>query len=395
MEFAPRTKSRTRCKPYACVPFNHGSFDPRSSSTREAAAVAEKPRLLAPSGPWLFSRSGDLFVFAGPALLAFALVAYAASSGLLVGDAPAWTFFAIVLAVDVAHVWSTLFRVYFDGAEFERKRALYVGAPIAVYVAGVMLHAVSSLAFWRVLAYVAVFHFMRQQVGWMRLYDRRDAEAKPWQRRLDSWTIYACCLYPLLWWHAHLPRAFDWFLEGDFVVGLSSSLLPPAALIYGLTLAAFAATHALRVFRGQGQPGKIVLAIATAACWYGGIVAFDSDLVFTVTNVLLHGVPYFLLTFRYGRKRAAEGAPLLRRLLGGAAVRAGFVFAAIVLVLATVEEGIWDRYVWHEHAGVFGNGASLGDLTLALLVPLLSLPQAVHYVLDGVVWRGASNPLLR
>jgi hypothetical protein len=37
----------------------------------------------------------------------------------------------------------------------------------------------------------------------------------------------------------------------------------------------------------------------------------------------------------------------------------------------------------------------LGNDLLALLVPLLALPQATHYVLDGWIWRRRDHPELR
>jgi hypothetical protein len=36
---------------------------------------------------------------------------------------------------------------------------------------------------------------------------------------------------------------------------------------------------------------------------------------------------------------------------------------------------------------MFGGGWDLGPAAQALLVPLLALPQAVHYVLDGFIWK--------
>jgi hypothetical protein len=37
----------------------------------------------------------------------------------------------------------------------------------------------------------------------------------------------------------------------------------------------------------------------------------------------------------------------------------------------------------------------LTEITLALLVPLLALPQATHYLLDGVLWRRTDTRRLR
>jgi hypothetical protein len=38
---------------------------------------------------------------------------------------------------------------------------------------------------------------------------------------------------------------------------------------------------------------------------------------------------------------------------------------------------------------------SPGPEALALIVPLLALPQATHYVLDGWIWRARGNPGLQ
>ncbi|HEX5656083.1 MAG TPA: hypothetical protein VFX59_02765 [Polyangiales bacterium] len=107
---------------------------------------------------------------------------------------------------------------------------------------------------------------------------------------------------------------------------------------------------------------------------------FDSDYVFTVTNVLLHGVPYFVLTQRYARAHGSGWA--------GRVARRGLVPVLLFCAaLAFAEESPWDRWVWHEHAEYFGEVFPLSPALSTFLVPLLALPQASHYVLDGFLWR--------
>src|SRR5262249_46460944 len=146
---------------------------------------------------WLFSRRVDLAVFLAPALVALALCA------LPVADTPEWTWITAVLLVDVAHVWATGFRVYLDSDELRRRPALYALVPIGGFVAGVLLFTQGEAVFWRVLAYVAVFHFVRQQAGWVLLYRARAGERDRLGRALDLGAVYAATVYPLLWWHAH------------------------------------------------------------------------------------------------------------------------------------------------------------------------------------------------
>ena len=135
----------------------------------------------------------------------------------VVGETPPWAWLFFVVGIDVAHVWSTLFRVYLDRDELRRRPMLYSAAPIVAYALGVMMHQLSADLFWRLLAYVAVWHFVRQQVGWMTLYGRR-AKSSLGVLRLDALAMYAATLGPVVWWHANLPRSFWWFRDGDFVV---------------------------------------------------------------------------------------------------------------------------------------------------------------------------------
>ncbi len=343
---------------------------------------------------WILSPAGDLGVFLGPLVAAAVLVALFHREGRLHDPLPAWAFALLVVGCDVAHVWSTLFRTYLDPEERRRRGALLAGVPAACFVAGAALYAADGTGtlFWRVLAYVAAFHFVRQQYGWVVYASRKAGETSPLDRRLDALMVYNATLFPLLWWHAHLPRAFDWFREGDFVPGLPPGAAAAGAWLHWTVNGAWLARQAwlLATRRGLNR-AKFLIMATTWATWYGGIVLLDSDLAFTATNVLAHGVPYLAVVHRWGRSRWAGAPGLVPRLFRPA----GFLaFYGILFALAFVEEGFWDRLVWREHPTLFPIPAARPDAgLLAVLVPLLALPQASHYVLDAWLWRtGAENP---
>jgi hypothetical protein len=351
-----------------------------------------------PASPkrWLFSAPIDLAVFGGTALFALALVWLGPHDG--GGDSPAWTWVGGILLVDVAHVWSTAFVVYLDPHEWGRRKALYIGVPLACFAAGLALYACGEDVFWRAIAYVAVFHFIRQQYGWVMLYRARNGERDTFGRWLDGATIYACALYPLIWWHASLPRTIYWMAEGDFISGLPYAIVPIARAIYIALLVIYAARAVWQGVRGDSVSwGKHVVVAATAACWYNGIVAHDTDYAFTVSNVFTHGIPYMVLVFMYARSAArqpesADGTSA--KLLRGRALRAIVVFLATVWFAAYVEEMVWDRTMWHDHVWLFGAGHDISSTAGAVLAPLLAVPQLVHYALDAMLWKRKSNPRL-
>lgn len=349
-----------------------------------------------PGNPWLVSARWDLATFGGSALLAFALLAFGHATGLLGGDAPPWLFFAGVVFVDVAHVWSTAYRVYLDPAERGRRPGLYVGIPLAAWVIGVLLHTAGPGVFWRALAYLAVWHFVRQQYGWVMLYRRREQGLTDLDRWLDTAAIYAATLYPVLHWHAHLPRSFAWFLQGDFFPGLPKGVAETLWLPNLAIAAAFLLRQVWRAARGlRPSPGKLLIWATTWACWHGGIVFFDSDYAFTATNVFIHGIPYLAYVHHWGQRRfAAEPGLAVAALFRPG--RFALYLAPLVLV-AFVEEWSWDRLVWHDNPMLFpGPDLFPGVEALSLLVPLLALPQATHYALDAWIWRlRPENPALR
>lgn len=337
-------------------------------------------------GLWLVSARWDLLIFGGSALLAFTLLLLGRLTGVLEGATPTWAWVATVVFVDVAHVWATAYRVYVDPEEVRRRSGLYAGIPLACYAGGVLLYAASAALFWRVLAYVAVFHFVRQQYGWVALYRRRLGLRSRLDRVLDDAAIYSATLYPLLYWHAHLPREFEWFIAGDFLPGLPREAATLAWPVHVTLTAAYALRQLQLLAMGRPvSPGKNLILATTWLTWYVGIVVFNSDYAFTVTNVLVHGIPYLGLVWVYGRSRF-QGSPLpVARVFRPGAWP---LFLAPLLAAAWSEEWAWDRLVWHEHGALFpGPSLMPGPEVLALVVPLLALPQATHYVLDAWVWR--------
>src|SRR5262249_7420960 len=147
--------------------------------------------------------------------------------------------------------YTTLFRTYFDAEELRRHRLRYVAVPTAAYVLGVVLYFAGGATFFRVLAYLAVFHFVRQQAGWAALYRARRCSP-----RIDGLVagaaIYAATGYPLLYWHAHLgEKDFAWLIRGDFV-DLSTYIaawLGPLHAAWAAALGLFALRQAHRFVR--------------------------------------------------------------------------------------------------------------------------------------------------
>jgi hypothetical protein len=365
-----------------------------------AAATNSRNATPPDSSPWLFSRNADLWSFGGSTALALALVLLGAAAGWLDNDSPEWTWVGSILLVDVAHVWATGFRVYFAPAELKRRPWLYGLTPALAWLLGASVYSESESAFWRCMAYLAVFHFVRQQAGWVAIYRAKSGDRTHTTRWVDTLAIYSATVWPLIWWHGQLPRAFWWFRSHDFVA-IPNWVGTATAPLYAAFLAAYLLRSLqLGLMQRRWNPGKDLVVASTAVCWFLGIVALNSDYAFMVTNVLIHGIPYLVLVHRF-QTHARSGdsntaahdsppcvdarAPNRRSLFAQ-----WYWFLATVWCLAYFEEFLWDRGVWHERAWLFGAAWQL-DLRV-WLVPQLAVPQLTHYLLDGAIWRRKSNP---
>ncbi|GAA4335438.1 hypothetical protein GCM10023149_43450 [Mucilaginibacter gynuensis] len=164
--------------------------------------------------PWLHSAVTDSVFILSPPFIALFLVIlfprqFQASSAM-----PILYWLVLVVFIDVAHVYSTLYRTYFNPHGL-KKPGLLLTIPLLCYVAGVLLHSMDALVFWRVLAYLAVFHFIRQQYGFMRLYSRKEKSGY-YAMLIDKIAIYTATIYPIVYWHIEGNRQFNWFIENDF-----------------------------------------------------------------------------------------------------------------------------------------------------------------------------------
>jgi hypothetical protein len=339
---------------------------------------------------WLFSPAVDLCAFLGSALLALGLLAVGYFAGWLQGDTPDFLWVTAILMIDVAHVYATGFRVYFDRAELRRRPWLYGLAPALAFAVGAALYSESNVWFWRVLAYLAVFHFVRQQYGWVALYRAKAGERSRYGLWIDRLAIYLSTIYPLVYWHSHLPRHFWWFLEGDFAAlpSVVEAVLRP---VYWSALALY---FGKSLYQGLVQqhfnPGKDVVLATTALCWHLGIITFNSDYAFTVTNVIIHGIPYMILVYWYRWERVDSRQEKRESQTTRSRLRHIATFLGIVWMLAYCEELLWDTGVWHDRAWLFGSLWNLDQWSL-VLVPLLAVPQITHYILDGFIWRRRAN----
>jgi hypothetical protein len=196
----------------------------------------------------------------------------------------------LVMCIDVSHVYSTTFRFYWEPDLFKKYRTHLIIIPVASFLIGWSLHSIDPLLFWRVLAYMAVFHFIRQQYGFVRLYSRQEKYSKA-NRWIDAISIYTATLYPLIYWHIHRTQELSWFVAGDFV-DLSFMQSSAFDYAYAVVITTYLIKETIQLYQQSFlNIPKNAIMIGTYLSWYFGIITAQGDLAFTLLNVVSHGIP--------------------------------------------------------------------------------------------------------
>jgi hypothetical protein len=296
--------------------------------------------------------------------------------------------FILVLGIDVSHVYSTIFRTYLEPATFQKHKTKLILVPVIIWFIGMMLYSIGSIIFWRTLAYLAVFHFIRQQYGFLRIYTAKETKPK-WFKKMETVIIYMITGIPMLIWHFSADRSFVWFMKSDFFIHSFNPIIPYLQYLLFSVAIIYSVSEMIFILKTKTyNMAKYLLLSGTFITWYFGIVYFNSDLIFTLFNVVSHGVPYIALIWFYGKKKNVIKKTWYSFIFSWKGM---IIYITIIFLLAYTEEGLWNSLVWKEHDAFFSLFNKIPQLDSTywykIVIPLLSVPQISHYIIDGFIWK--------
>ncbi|MEZ4937913.1 MAG: hypothetical protein R2799_10025 [Crocinitomicaceae bacterium] len=350
---------------------------------------------------YLFSKRIDWLFLLTPVWTVWVIL-FCLPEAILHAEIPIWVWFLLVVGIDVSHVWSSLFRTYLDPHDRINHQYLLKVLPFLVFFFCFAVSFSSIDFFWRLMAYLALFHFVKQQFGFMALYAVKNGSRKKHGFQRDKYLIFFAMLYPVLYWHLHSNLNFSWFVAEDFILNkwiqIPEIVFVLCNLVYWIIISIWLILK-LRLPRKEllQQFPMILWILTTAGNWYLGIVYFNSDLAFTATNVVAHGIPYLVLIIFYKRKKEELISQRKRNYS-----RVIFIVIGLCLLLGITEEYLWDLLVNQDKKELYSRFLYYVEWSnesrhfKAFLIGLLSVPQVTHYILDAYIWKNNDqNPFLK
>lgn len=335
--------------------------------------------------PWINNAKWDTSFILLPPFYVLGLILIFENQIIQFNNLYFWLF--LVVFVDVAHVYSSLFKTYFHPNEKEYFSYLFYIVPIISFVLGLMLYQIGENSYWRAMAYIALYHFIRQQYGFYKLYCKSE-DNYTWLNKIGVLAIYSATIHPVIYWFFGEKRNFNWFVENDFYHFPIPLFVTISWVVFGFIQISYIISQIYLFIQNKSiNIPKNLVWLGTLLSWNLGIIFFNNDVLFSLFNIISHGIPYMALVF-FNTFLSPNTNHNIFAKYTSSVINKLVVFIVISTTLAFIEEFIWDYTVWKEH---FFETSSHFSNYLWVIVPLLSVPQLTHYILDGFIWKRKIN----
>ena len=334
----------------------------------------------------VFGHKFDALVFLAPLFLGFFICAsYSLFSNPRNLDQMSPHFaMTIMILFNYPHTFSTLFRTYADQSFRSQSTTLLWVTPIAVMLFNFVFLNYSVLIFFQLVVLLAFYHGMRQDYGWVRMAASRAGESSQLDRYLNSLTIYLTHLAPMVWLVSQEHNG-KWFMDGDI-----PTLLPKWAGEFVITFYAivFFAFLCRQIIKWKADHKiclvKTYVVISAGTVWFLIAYVLEMKSVFQVVlPTLIHTIPYSFFSFRYRAATKLETDRKAWEFTG----RDGKAITYLALCLI----GLFHSQVFEVVFAVPSNNTLLLNLFFALMY----VPQNLHYILDGFIWKPGRDSNLR
>lgn len=333
---------------------------------------------------WLVGPRFDLAVFSLSTLVTPILVlGYMALCSWYQMDplvAGLWVYVVFTGILDAPHILQTFARTHFDASEFQRRKWLHLlGAPVCMALIVVAFTQGGEAYFYLGFQFFGAYHILRQNIGFLHLYQRREARDAVSQR-LEIWLLYGVWLYGLI----YLPAKFDYSAEADNLLNIwFLEVHHGQPLVYrwvqgllgwgSITIGALWCSRQIWCRHYNGPKIIYLCSILVTYCvtfiWLRDYV-FVTALALVAFETAYHDLQYHGFMSYYQKRRFGLRSWVSRYWLR---VCLGYGIFAI-----GIEWGLVDV-------------AGFSQLWLA---PVLGLV-VWHYYIDGKIWRGSQAPELR
>lgn len=318
--------------------------------------------------PWILSNKWhDISYFYLPAivvLLLFGILNFDFSSAILLNV-------LVMATIDAGHAYSTILRIYFNKAEFTSNRRTYLLSPFLIWGFVTIWAQLKIPYLWSFFAYNTLFHYIRQNFGVLRWYEKINNRTCLTSHRF----LYGICLLSILAAHFRPGMVPGHFSKFDYLLYPSETFFSLFRLLY-FTGLVFWIIFEINLFKkGIREPNRF-LAIAFPVIFNSICMLYGNGWFQIVLPIVTaHGFTYFgLMTLALHKTQPQFYKTQLHAIY----------FIIVVAILGGLGDWYFDQELVEPDYLRASGYSWLNSGLLALMIT----PTLCHYLYDAWIWKG-------
>lgn len=280
--------------------------------------------------------------------------------------------FAILILLDAGHAYATLLRTYFRKSELNRSKFYFYG-PVVVIIVMFSWSYLGIPFLWRFLLYSTFYHHMKQNYGLFMWYSKLEG-FKPSREKID---VYLMAILPFILFHFRdiQYQALYHDSELPLVAGFES-----ISILIGLYSLYFFYNMFLMYKKMLNKEVGTALALSyilPASLNYICFLVFKHSYQVYMPLLAFHAISYLsMISLSMEKLNPVKGQ----------AIKIWGTIIFIVVFFVSIEYTVTDYF------DVFSSPANLqGNMALSLVVAFTVLPNLMHFMIDGIIWK-RENP---
>lgn len=290
---------------------------------------------------------------------------------------PILYFFVFVL-FDSLHVYASLGTATIFVNEFKKRYLFYLFFPIFVFIIYLLLFKKNELWMYQVYSLFSVFHFGRQQIGWMRMTSKKGLSFFKWESQFEDLVIYLST-WGFVLYRVNSDYFYHWSKTGDMNLFRFISATLVLKLILSINLV-FVIYQLWIIYRYRYiNLAKILIWFSTVSIWGVAFYLFENFNIVSLSLIFtLHSSAYMLLLYHYTKMRKSEGC---NTYLQGSHRKIYVIIFIGSFVLA------FGKYFVENLSNVVEPSS-----IVFFMIPLVTAISSFHHALDSFFWRDKYNP---
>ncbi len=264
---------------------------------------------------------------------------------------------------DHPHIFQTFSRTHADPIEFQRRKGFYTVGVLGIIAAGYCIQVQHwEMQFEAFMNIYGIWHILRQNSGFLKLYKKRAAEKIRLDTFLDFGFLYASVVLLLAFRVTDsLHHPLEWLPRMAFPQDIFLKIFWAFVVIYAFR-------QLFLLTRGRSHYPKLIFMIAIISTYYFTYITSDPPFGLLVAiETIYHDVQYQGWISHFQKRRF--GGTVWRKWFVTSLIY-GALFGSLLVLTLTSPIGKW------------------------LLSPFLMLV-LFHYFIDARIWRFSKNPELK